>query len=450
MNRRTALGILAILLAVAVPVAGGFSYSARTGTGGTHVAAHLSPLAIGAWPFALLVVLASWRQSSASSSAESPAWYRVLIALYVDCLLYLVVAIAVLLGVISDEETTARVAARSRPGFGLSQDAEKRWDDAEFEVGMISRALDRLDPKEALSEVMLGERRVSNREIADLKRDVSRANAIMDELAVSEDINAEPALWPKIDELEQVVASLWAPLEGWASFKQSLLVMLGTDRQGRSIAARAFYSIKVAIQIGIVVGLFAVVFGSLLGAAAAYYGGWVDHVVIWLYSTLSSIPGLVLLGVWVFMFTGTELEGGLIPLFVAFGLTFWIGPCRVIRGEALRLKELDYVQAATAIGQKRGKILLKHIIPNVSHLIFVNFSLLFIGAIKSEVILTFLGLGVKDQPSWGIMISQSKHEVVNDFFWQIGSATALMFFLVLAFNIFTDALQDALDPKHIG
>ena len=365
-------------------------------------------------------------------------------------LLYLIIAIAVLLGVISDEDTTARVAARSRPGFGLSQDAEKRWDDAEFEVGMISRALDRANPKAALAEVRLGERRVAEREPADLRKDIDRANAIMDALAVSEDINASPELWPKIDELEQVVASLWTPLEGWSSFKQSLLVMLGTDRQGRSIAARAFYSIKVAIQIGIVVGLFAVVFGSLLGAAAAFFGGWVDHLVIWLYSTLSSIPGLVLLGLWIFMFTGTELEGGLIPLFVAFGLTFWIGPCRIVRGEALRLKELDYVQAATSLGQSRGKILLKHILPNVSHLIFVNFSLLFIGAIKSEVILTFLGLGVKDQPSWGIMISQSKQEVVNDFFWQIGAATALMFFLVLAFNIFTDALQDALDPRHIG
>jgi ABC-type dipeptide/oligopeptide/nickel transport system permease subunit len=131
-------------------------------------------------------------------------------------------------------------------------------------------------------------------------------------------------------------------------------------------------------------------------------------------------------------------------------MTFWIGPCRVVRGEALRLKELDYVQAAQAVGSGRWRILFRHIIPNTSHLIFVNFSLLFIGAIKSEVILTFLGLGVKNEPSWGVMIDQSKQEVVNDFFWQIGSATGLMFFLVLAFNIFTDALQDALDPRHIG
>jgi peptide/nickel transport system permease protein len=150
------------------------------------------------------------------------------------------------------------------------------------------------------------------------------------------------------------------------------------------------------------------------------------------------------------MFQGSSIEQTLVPLYVAFGLTFWIGPCRVVRGEVLRIRELDYVQAATAIGQRRFMILLKHVIPNVSHVMLVQFSLLFISAIKAEVILTFLGLGVKNEPSWGIMISQSKQEVVNGFFWQIGAATAAMFGLVLAFNIFTDALQDALDPKHIA
>ena len=150
------------------------------------------------------------------------------------------------------------------------------------------------------------------------------------------------------------------------------------------------------------------------------------------------------------MFLGSEFEGTLVPVYTAFCLTFWIGPCRVIRGEVLKLRELEYVQAATAVGFGRGRILLKHILPNTTHLMFINFSLLFIGAIKAEVILTFLGLGVKNEPSWGIMINQSKQEVVNDFFWQIGAATALMFGLVLAFNIFTDALQDALDPKHIA
>ena len=107
------------------------------------------------------------------------------------------------------------------------------------------------------------------------------------------------------------------------------------------------------------------------------------------------------------------------------------------------------MQAATSIGFGRLYILLRHVLPNTVHLMLINFSLLFIGAIKYEVILTFLGLGVKEGASWGIMIDQSRQEVMNGFFWQIGTATALMFGLVLPFNIVSDALQDAFDPKHV-
>ena len=210
------------------------------------------------------------------------------------------------------------------------------------------------------------------------------------------------------------------------------------------------YSIKVALQVGLVTALISVVIGSFLGAAAGWFGGVVDHLVIWLYTTFSSIPNLVLLVLLAYMFGGTRFEGTLFPLYVSFGATFWVGPCRVIRGETLKLRELEYVQAATAIGFSRLYILFHHILPNASHLVLINFSLLFIGAVKSEVILSFLGLGVKEGPSWGIMISQAGSEVVNGFFWQIGTATAFMFGLVLAFNIVSDALQDAFDPKHAG
>ena len=106
--------------------------------------------------------------------------------------------------------------------------------------------------------------------------------------------------------------------------------------------------------------------------------------------------------------------------------------------------------AATAIGFGRLTILLRHAIPNTVHLMFINFSLLLIGAIKNEVVLSFLGLGVKVGPSWGRMIQESTQQVINGFFWQIGAATAFMFVLVLAFNIVSDALQDAFDPKHVG
>jgi ABC-type dipeptide/oligopeptide/nickel transport system permease subunit len=253
-----------------------------------------------------------------------------------------------------------------------------------------------------------------------------------------------------LDDLESIVEELYPMPTGVRGLIYKVRLMLGTDQQGRSILIRGVYSGKVAIQVGVVVSIVAVLFGSLLGAAAGYFGGIMDHAVIWLYSTFSSIPYLVLLVVLAFMFSGTRVDGTLIPLYVAFSLTYWIGPCRVTRGETLKLRSLDYVQAAQVLGASQWRILTRHIIPNTSHLMFINMSLLFIGAIKGEVVLTFLGLGLKEGASWGIMIDQSRAEVVSGFFWQIGAATFFMFVLVLAFNVLTDALQDAFDPKHVG
>lgn len=254
----------------------------------------------------------------------------------------------------------------------------------------------------------------------------------------------------KLDQLEPMILELMPIPSGVEGVVYRVRLLLGTDRQGRSIFIRAVYSAKVAIQVGVIVSVFAVGFGSLLGAAAGYFGGVVDHAVIWLYSTFSSIPDLVLLIVLAFLFRGSEIERTLIPLYVAFAMTYWIGPCRVTRGEALKLKQLDFVQAANSIGAGRGRILARHILPNTAHLVFINLSLLFIAAIKGEVVLTYLGLGLKEGASWGIMVDQSQPEVVAGFFWQIGAATFFMFVLVLAFNVLTDALQDAFDPKHVG
>ncbi|MEX0876534.1 MAG: ABC transporter permease, partial [Phycisphaerales bacterium] len=275
--------------------------------------------------------------------------------------------------------------------------------------------------------------------VEELKRAVLESGPVIDRAVVQ-----------TLDDLDPILERLYPLPSGFDGLFYRFRMMLGTDQQGRSILMRAIYSAKVAIQVGVVVSFIAVLFGSIIGAAAGYFGGIVDHAVIWLYSTFSSIPYLVLLVVLAFMFTGSRFEGTLIPLYVAFSLTYWIGPCRVTRGEALKLRSLDYVQAAQALGSSKWRILSRHIIPNTSHLMFINMSLLFIGAIKGEVVLTFLGLGLKDGASWGIMISQSKPEVVAGFFWQIGAATFFMFVLVLAFNVLTDALQDAFDPKHVG
>jgi peptide/nickel transport system permease protein len=250
--------------------------------------------------------------------------------------------------------------------------------------------------------------------------------------------------------VEQAVDRLMPVPPGLRGAVHRFTLLLGTDDQGRSILVRGLYSAKIAVQVGVIVAVASVLLGAILGSAAAYFGGWVDHAVTWLYSTLSSLPQLVLLAVLSFMFLGTPLEKTLVPIYVALGLTFWIGPCRVIRGEVLKIKQLEYAQAATVIGFSRPYILLRHVLPNTVHLMFINFSLLFIGAIKSEVILTFLGLGVKEGSSWGLMISQARGEVINGIFWQIGAATVFMLVLVLAFNVVSDALQDAFDPRHVG
>ncbi len=358
-------------------------------------------------------------------------------------------------------------------GFGIPATNERRVEAARIITREVKRAVNNgegfTDIRYGLLHILPGTAD-SDSELDRLSTLIEESEDLYDQLSEFDDLNSpEP---PTLDDgapdpdsidvpstiarLEGAVRQMFAPLSGWQSLKQSLLHSLGTDRQGRSNFLRVIFSIKVALQVGIVVAIISVLVGTFLGAAAAYFGGWVDHAVVWLYSTLSSMPELILLAVLVYAFSGSVFDKvsnpwlALVPVYAAMCMEFWIGPCRVIRGETLKLKELEYVQAATAIGFGRFYILLKHVIPNTVHLMFINFSLLFIAAIKFEVVLSFLGLGVKVGPSWGRMIQESTQEVINGIFWQIGAATVFMFVLVLAFNIVSDALQDAFDPKHVG
>jgi len=364
--------------------------------------------------------------------------------------LYLAAATAVgVFGVITEQDATARVGPGKLVGFFEEPDAETRLHYLEFYVEQIENALDRRDPDKALEAIdFFGLRAASNDPDA-MGEQLDALYETFEELYETQEedaFDADPANYERLTRLESDVAALYAePDDGLRRWS----LLLGTDVQGRSILLRAIYAIKVAVQIGLVAALVSVLIGTVLGGAAAFFGGWVDHLIVWLYSTFSAIPYIVLLMVLAAMFLGSPFEGTLVPVYAAFCLTFWIGPCRVIRGEVMKLRELEYVQAATAIGFGRMHILWKHIIPNTTHLMFINFSLIFIGAIKAEVILSFLGLGVKNEPSWGVMINQSRQEVISGFMWQIGGATFFMFALVLAFNILSDALQDAFDPKHV-
>ena len=178
---------------------------------------------------------------------------------------------------------------------------------------------------------------------------------------------------------------------------------------------------------------------------AGYFGGLVDELIVWFYTTFSSIPGVMLLVAIAFI-----LGKGTFTVFLSLGLTSWVGLCRIVRAEVMKHKEREYIQAANAIGATHTQKLVKHILPNISHLLIINFTQTFDSAVKAEVVLSFLGLGVVGRPSWGTMIDDSKLELARGVWWQLAAATIAMFFIVLAFNILGDALRDALDPKLKG
>ena len=197
----------------------------------------------------------------------------------------------------TEASTSERVGAATMPGFFLASRPEKRLQDAEFYLGTIDRDLRRAtNPEKAVAERQFGERRLRAFPLDELESRIAEGLALYDELAVTPDLNEAEELWPRLELLEASVGDLFEPLAGWDAVAYKLRLSLGTDRQGRSISVRALYSIKVAVQIGLITSLISVLFGSLLGAAAGYFGGWVDMLVIWLYSTFSAIPYLVSAG----------------------------------------------------------------------------------------------------------------------------------------------------------
>ena len=315
---------------------------------------------------------------------------------------YLLVAVAMMLGLLTIDDCQQVVGPTNLPGFYLEEDAERRYEIARTTMlGRVKRALELSNPSEALADIQLGRRKVVEKSPAELQKIVDTAVELQEELKQAESLDS-PEMLTLLEAFESETAQLLAPLSGWDQFVQNAALLLGTDAQGRSIFFRAIYSIKVAIQIGVVTAFVSVLIGAVLGSAAGYFGGWVDYVVVWLYTTFSSIPNLVLLVIIAYAFTATDsdVKDTLLPVYLAFCATFWIGTCRVVRGETLKLKQLEYVQAAKTAGFGSARVLLRHILPNTSHLMLINFSLLLIGAIKSEVILSYLGLGVQSQPSW--------------------------------------------------
>lgn len=241
------------------------------------------------------------------------------------------------------------------------------------------------------------------------------------------------------------IASDWTKEIGPSYAPPSSEYLFGLDIFGRSVWAKTLKGTEVAMSVGLVTSIISMVIGVSIGAIAGYFGGKVDEAIVWFYTTFSSIPSIMLLVAITFI-----LGKGILAVYLALGLTSWVSLCRLIRGEVIRHKDREYVQAAAAIGGGDFRKLFLHIVPNVLHIVIINFSLQFQTAIKSEVILSYLGLGVQGRPSWGTMINDAKLELARGNWWQLAAATLAMFIIVLAFNMLGDALRDALDPKLKG
>jgi peptide/nickel transport system permease protein len=242
-----------------------------------------------------------------------------------------------------------------------------------------------------------------------------------------------------------ILAGDWAKEVGASNLPPSAEHWFGTDIFGRDVLAKVIRGTQIAMSVGLVTSLIAIPIGVILGALAGYFGGWVDDFITWLYTTFSSIPNIMLL-ISITMILGK----GIFAVYIALGATSWVTLCRLIRGEVMKHKEREYVQAAGAIGGGHFRKLFLHILPNVTHIVIINTSLQFQFAIKSEVILSYLGLGVQGEPSWGTMIDDAKLELSRGVWWQLAGATLAMFLVVLAFNLLGDALRDSLDPKLKG
>ncbi|MBA2650974.1 MAG: ABC transporter permease [Tatlockia sp.] len=244
------------------------------------------------------------------------------------------------------------------------------------------------------------------------------------------------------------------------------LHLLGTGKIGQDIFYYTVKSIRTGLVIGILTTLFMLPLALVFGISAGYFGGLVDDVIQYIYITLSSIPGVLLITATVlsmqtyianhpekFTTLSKNADARLLVLCLILGVTSWTSLCRLLRAEALKLREIDYVLAARALGSSAFTILRKHLLPNVMHIVLITLVLDFSFLVLAEAVLSYVGVGVSPMTiSWGNMINGARLELAREpiVWWPMLAAFTLMFTLVLASNLFADAVRDAFDPHHAG
>ncbi len=239
--------------------------------------------------------------------------------------------------------------------------------------------------------------------------------------------------------------------------------ILGTDKVGQDVFYQAVKSIRTGLVIGTLTTLIMLPFAILLGIMAGYFKGWVDDLIQYTYTTLNSIPGVLLIAAAILMiqvyidnnaalFETTEERADLRLLFlcIILGITSWTGLCRLLRGETLKLREMDYISAAHAFGVSHLRIITRHILPNVMHVVLISIVLDFSGLVLAEAVLSYVGVGVDPTMySWGNMINGARLEMAREpvVWWTLLASFLFMFVLVLAANLFSDVVREAFDPR---
>ena len=247
----------------------------------------------------------------------------------------------------------------------------------------------------------------------------------------------------------------------WMSFDYHVL---GTDKVGGDVLYQSIKSIRTGVLIGILTTLMMLPVAIILGVSAGLFRGWIDDVIQYIYTTLNSIPSVLLIAAAVLLMqvvmdnnpqwfetTGERSDLRLLFLIMILGITSWTGLCRLLRAETLKISQVEFVTAAKAFGVSRFGIIRKHIIPNLMHIILIAVVLDFSGLVLAEAVLSYVGVGVDPtMHSWGNMINQARLEMAREpmVWWSLFSAFVFMFILVLAANFFSDRIQTVLDPRN--